>query len=244
MTVTSPGAPRPCPALPGPFPGDVSLALAPLLLLTGVLLRAPFDFFFPAQLGAYEHHPALMTTSYSLVSAGWVLLWPGVLSLGARIGRRCRAAAVWGVTLTVLGLFARAFHAGADHLGLQLVTVHGAAAATRTVGDTYGAFHVFSTLNAAVMGGWIVLAVGAYRSRALGPLRAACLALVSVMPLGVLKGTTPGSVAAAAGLCVALVPLGLAGLRQVPSPGAGTVAVRLLVALAVGGAMFLFGRAG
>ncbi|MEU8351889.1 MULTISPECIES: hypothetical protein [unclassified Streptomyces] len=247
MTVTSPPAAVPDPALPARRVGAASLVLGPLLLLTGVLLRLRFDFFFPAQLSAYGRRPGLMAASYGFVSAGWVLLWPGVVLLAARIGERFRELAVWAGVLTVLGLFARAFHAGADHLGFQLVTVHGAASATRTVGETYGAFHVFSALNAAVMGGWLLLAVGAYRSGVLGPLRALALASASLMPLGVLKGTTPASVAAAAGLCVALVPLGVAALRgpaAAPRAAAVTVAGRLLLVAAAGTAMVLFGRAG
>ncbi|WP_319018511.1 hypothetical protein [Microbispora sitophila] len=224
--------------------GGASLVAGPLLLLTGVLLRLRFDFFFPAQLSAYAHHPDLMTASYSVVAAGWVLLWPGVALLAARIGETFRELAVWGGALTILGLFARAFHAGVDHLGLHLVTVHGVTSATRTVSETYGAFHVFSTLNAAIMGGWVLLAVGAYRSRVLGPVRATALALASAMPLGVLKGTTPWSVAAAAGLCVALVPLGVAAMRTGPAPRTATVVGRLVMVGVVGTAMFLFGQAG
>ncbi|UFQ16568.1 MULTISPECIES: hypothetical protein [Streptomyces] len=231
-------------AVPGRRVGGASLVIGPLLLFTGLLLRLRFDFFFPAQLRAYEHHPGLMSASSGLVAAGWVLLWPGVMFLAARSGERCRELAVWGGVLTVLGLFARAFHAGVDHLGFQLVNAHGVAAATRTVGETYGAFHVFSTLNAAVMGGWLLLAIGAYRARMLGPLRAAALALASAMPLGVLKGTTPLSVVAAAGLCVALVPLGVAAWRDGPVQRAAVVAGRLLLVIAVGTAMFLFGQVG
>ncbi|MEU4116736.1 hypothetical protein AB0F71_19855 [Kitasatospora sp. NPDC028055] len=244
MTNTTTSTAVPDPVFPGRWVGGASLVLGPLLLFTGVLLRVRFDFFFPAQLSAYGHHPALMTASYSLVSAGWVLLWPGVVLLAARIGERFRELALWGGALTVLGLFARTFHAGVDHLAFQLVAVQGAASATRTVSETYGAFHVFSTLNAAVMGGWLLLAIGAYRSRVLGPLRAAALALASAMPLGVLKGTTPLSFAATAGLCIALVPLGVAALHDGPTPRAATVAGRLLLVGAVGTAMFLFGQAG
>ncbi|MFJ5724182.1 hypothetical protein [Streptomyces sp. NPDC093149] len=244
MTVTTPSIAVPSPVLPGRWVGGASLVLGPLLLLTGILLRLRFDFFFPAQLSASRHHPDLMTASYSSVSAGWVLLWPGVVLLAARIGERFRELALWGGVLTVLGLFARAFHAGVDHLAFQLVAVQGTASATRTVSETYGAFHIFSTLNAAIMGGWLLLAIGAYRSRALGPLRATALALASAMPLGVLKGTTPVSVAAAAGLCLALVPLGVAALRNGPTPRAATVAGRLLLLVAAGTAMFLLGQAG
>ncbi|OPG14834.1 hypothetical protein [Microbispora sp. GKU 823] len=244
MSATTPSITGANPVFPGRWVGGASLVAGPLLLLTGILLRLRFDFFFPAQLSAYEHHPDLMTASYSLVAAGWVLLWPGVALLAARIGETLRELAVWGGVLTILGLFARTFHAGVDHLGLHLVTVHGAASATRTVSETYGAFHVFSTLNAAIMGGWVLLAVGAYRSRVLGPVRAAALALASAMPLGVLKGTTPWSVAAAAGLCVALVPLGVAAMRTGPAPRTATVVGRLVMVGVVGTVMFLFGQAG
>jgi hypothetical protein len=238
MTVTSPSV------FPGRWVGGASLIAGPLLVLAGVLLRLRFDFFFPAQLSAYEHSPGLMTASYSLVAAGWVLLWPGVALLAVRIGERHRELAVWGGTLTLLGLFARTFHAGVDHLSFQLVTGGGAASATRTVGESYGAFHIFSTLNAAVMVGWILLAIGAYRSRLLGAVPAAALGLASAMPLGVLKGTTAWSVAAALGLCVALVPLGVAALRSGPVPRAATIAGRLLMVGVVGAAMFLLGQAG
>ncbi|MFJ9030483.1 hypothetical protein ACIRQP_18540 [Streptomyces sp. NPDC102274] len=244
MTVTNPSTAVPNPALPGRWVSGASLVVGPLLVLVGVLLRLRFDFFFPAQLSAYEHHPDLVAASYSFAVAGWVLLWPGVAFLAVRIGESFRELAVWGGVLTVLGLFARTFHAGVDHLAFQLVAVQGPASATRTVSETYGAFHIFSTLNAAIMGGWVLLAIGAYRSRVFGRLRAAALALASAMPLGVLKGTTPWSVAAAAGLCIALVPLGMAALRDGPTPRAVTVAGRLLLVGAVGTAMYFFGQAG
>lgn len=249
MTLTDPSTSAPTASLPDPvFPGrwlgGASLVIGPALVLAGVLLRLRLGFFFPAQLDAYERRPDLMEASYGLVSAGWVLLWPGVVLLAARIGRRFRELALWGGAFTLLGLFARTFHAGVDHLAFRLVTVQGASAAARTVSETYGAFHVFSTLNAAIMGGWLLLAVGAHRARVLGPLRATALALASAMPLGVLKGTTAWSVAAAAGLCAALVPLGVAVLRTGPAPRAATVVGRLLLVGVVGTAMFFFGQAG
>ncbi|MEV5606113.1 hypothetical protein AB0L33_32210 [Streptomyces sp. NPDC052299] len=244
MTVTPAPNPVSRPAFPGRWVGGASLVLGPSLLLAGVLLRLRFDFFFPAQLSAYERHPGLMTAAYSLVSAGWVLLWPGVVLLATRIGSTHRELALWGGVLTVLGLFARTFHAGVDHLAFQLVAAQGVTEATRTVGGAYGSFHVFSTLNAAIMGGWLLVAVGAYRARVLGPFRALALALASAMPLGVLKGTTPLSVTAAVGLCVALVPLGVAVGREGPAPLAATAAGRILLVGAVATGMFFFGRAG
>lgn len=227
---------------PGRWIGGASLVLGPLLLLAGVLLRAPYDFFFPAQLAAHHQHPVLLTAAYSAFAAGTVVLWPGVCVLALRIASHRPAPALWGGTLTLLGLFARTFHAGVDHLALRLGHILGTEEAVRVVGESYGAFHVFSALNAVIMGGWVVLAVGAHRARVLGPLRSLALGLTSLLPLGVLKGTTPLSVVAVAGLCLALVPLGVAMWRRDPLP-AGAVG-RILGVAAVAFAMVLFGRFG
>ncbi|MEV6199032.1 hypothetical protein AB0M64_03550 [Streptomyces sp. NPDC051771] len=229
---------------PGRWVGGVSLVTAPVLLGVGVLLRLPFPFFFPEQLAARAEHPGLIAFSYGAFAAGTVLLWPGLAVLAARIGRRGPGTALWGGVLAVLGLFARTFHAGVDHLAFQLADLQGAEAAARFVGETYGAFHVFSALNVAIMAGWPVLAVGAWRARVLGPFRALALAATAALPLGVLKGTTPLSVVAVTGLCVALVPLGVTVLRDGPAPGRVTALRWALVLVAVPALMTLIGQAG
>ncbi|MFB4305207.1 hypothetical protein [Actinomadura sp. GTD37] len=205
-------------AFPGRWLAGASLLLGPVLLLAGVVLRARFHFFFPDQLAAYDRHPALMTASYSCFAAGTVALWPAVSALTARIGTAHPTLAALGGGLTLLGLFARTFHAGADHLAFRLVDAGGSRSATTTVGDSYQAFHIFQYASFAIMLGWIVLAAGAWRSGLLGPVRSLALALTALLPLGVLKGTTPLSVVGAAGLCIALVPLGLAVLFNGPRP--------------------------
>src|SRR3954451_5475333 len=50
--------------LPGRWLGAASLIVGPLLLLTGILLRIQFHFFFPQQLAAYHDHPPLITAAY------------------------------------------------------------------------------------------------------------------------------------------------------------------------------------
>ncbi|MCX5405802.1 hypothetical protein OHA37_18140 [Streptomyces sp. NBC_00335] len=229
---------------PGRWAGGVSLVAGPLLLGAGVLLRLPFHFFYPEQLAARVEHPVLIAVSYGAFAAGTVLLWPAVAVLASRIGRRRPGLALWGGIFAVLGLFARTFHAGVDHLAFQLAERQGAGAAASFVGETYGAFHVFSALNLAVMGGWLLLAVGSWRAGVLGPVRALALAAASALPLGVLKGTTPLSVAAVAGLCLALVPLGVTVLRDGPAPRRAVV-LRWAAAIAFTVlAMTLIGRAG
>ncbi|WP_248925634.1 hypothetical protein [Paenibacillus hamazuiensis] len=155
---------------PGRWAGGIALILGPVLLLAGTVLKFPFHFFFPAQLAAYEDHPALLTAAYSTFNAGNVLLWPAVLALAGLIGARKPGWALWGGIFAIFGLFARAFHAGVDHLAFQLVRTGSVEMATKTVAESYGAFHIFSMFNLAIMLGWVVLAVGAYRSGTLGPL--------------------------------------------------------------------------
>ncbi|GAA2135682.1 hypothetical protein [Glycomyces algeriensis] len=229
---------------PGRWLGGTALVLGPLLLLTGVLLRAGTPFFFPDQLRAYAEHPMLMTAAYSCFLAGIVLLWPAVLVLAQRIGQHRPKWALWGGAMAVFGLFARAFHAGADHLAFQLAADRGPDEATRAVADAYGAWHLMSAFSVAIMAGWIVLAIGAFRAKTFGWIRAALLASAALLPLGVLKGTTPLSVVAALGLAIALVPLGIAVLREGPVPRPRTLIGRTAGMLALIAAMALAGTLG
>ncbi|MFI6485589.1 hypothetical protein ACIBH1_47325 [Nonomuraea sp. NPDC050663] len=215
----------------------VGLVLGPLLLLAGVLARIGVGDFYPDQLAAYAADPGRMVWSYSLFAAGVVMLAPGVVELGMRIRVTHPGWAAWGVSLVVLGLFGRVFHAGVSHLAFQLVDALGREEALRVVSETYGAFHVFKAVNVCIMAGWVVLAVGAFRAKALHPVAAVGLALAAALPLGVLKGSSdPVSLAALAGLAVALVPLGVRVLREGSAPRWWLVA---LVAALVPAAFFL-----
>ncbi|MBH5134659.1 hypothetical protein I3J14_31840 [Streptomyces sp. HB-N217] len=78
----------------------------------------------------------------------------------------------------------------------------------------------------------------------LGPARAAALGLTAALPLGVLKGTTPLSLVALAGLCAALVPLGLALLCEAPRPSRAAVLRWIPLTLVTLGLMVLLGQAG
>lgn len=164
--------------------------------------------------------------------------------LAARIGIRSPGWGLWGGVLAMAGLFARAFHAGVDHMAFRLAEAEGAAAATRAVSETYGAFQIFSALNFAILAGWLVLALGAWRTRVLGPVRALALALMAGLPLGVLKGTTLLSLMALAGLTAALLPLGIGLLRQGPRPRRTAVLRWVLLALGTLALMVVLGQAG
>ncbi|GAT70888.1 hypothetical protein PS9374_06576 [Planomonospora sphaerica] len=226
---------------PGRQAGGATMVVAPLLLLAGALLRVPYDFFYPAQLAAHESEPALLTASYALIAVGTFLLWPAVALFATRIGPG------WGLAgglLTMSGLFARVFHAGADHMAFRLTDAMGAGLATEVVSETYGAFQPLSFLNVAILAGWPVLAFGAWRAQVLGPVRALALASAAALPLGVLKGTTPLSLVALIGLAIAFVPYGFAVLTAHPRPSRAAVLRWAPITLAAVGLMVVLGQAG
>ncbi|MFI5608702.1 hypothetical protein [Amycolatopsis sp. NPDC051903] len=214
--------------------GGPALIAGPLLVLTGMVLRVPFPFFFPDQLTAAVEHPGLLTAAYTCVLAGTVLLWPAVLTLVARIAVGRPGWAAWGGALVVTGLFERTFHAGFDQAALDLARRRGAGFATAFVGEAYGDLHLFSFLSFTVVFGWLVLAIGAWRAGALGRVQCVALALAAGMPLGVLKGTTVVSLLGAAGLCVALVPFGVKLVFSGPRPAGRTLTLAAATVPALG----------
>lgn len=229
---------------PGRWLGGAALILGPLLLLTGILLRIQFHFFFPQQLAAFQQNPVLMTASYSCFLMGNILLWPGVLTLANRIGQTKPGWATWGSSMVLFGLFARTFHAGIDHLSFQLVQFQNLTLATKAVADSYGAFHIITALSPLILFGWVVLAIGAYLSGTLGLVRAIALSSMSALMIGVLKGSSWTSVMAASGLCIALIPLGFKILTEKPTPSISTFLIRFLLMIGLAAFLFFFGSLG
>lgn len=229
---------------PGRWLGGASMILGPCLLLVGVLLRLPYPFFFKGQLAAFEEHPTRMLAASSVFAAGNALLWPAIAALARLIGATRPGWATWGGGLAMFGLFARTFHAGVDHLAFQLVPIQGREVATRAVADSYGAFHIFRSLSFAILSGWIVLAVGAYRSGVLRLVRSIALGLISALMIGVLKGSDATSVVATAGLCAAVVPLGVGMLRAEPVPETLTVICWSLLVSGLIATFFVLGQLG
>jgi hypothetical protein len=244
LSATRPGLPVITAAFPGPWVGAITLILGPLVLLAGMLLRLPYDFFFPAQLAAAASDPQRIAMAYTGVAAGTLLLWPAMLALVQQIGARRPGIARWAGIFVISGLFARIFHAGADHLAIQLTSVLGAPATTTAVASTYGAFHIVKIISPMIMAGWVILAVGAYRAQVLGSVRSVALALMSGVPLGVLKGTTAFSLLGVAGLCLACVPLGVQMLRARSWPVLPVVLGWAVGIVALGLAFLLLGQAG
>ncbi|MEV4472176.1 hypothetical protein ACFFR3_48965 [Nonomuraea salmonea] len=202
----------------------MSLIGGPLLIMAGTLLRSPFHFFVPQQLIAYSQHPALITAAYTCFAAGFIMLWPGVVTLAQRIAATSPLWGMWGGCLVLVGLFTRIFQFGTDHLAFHLTDSLGLRTMLDGVDAYYTAWgetrwHPFRAISGPAFFGWVVLAVGAYRSGALGLGRSVALGLMAMLALGPLKGTQiPQSFLAVGGLCVAFIPLGFSLLRAGPPP--------------------------
>ena len=229
---------------PGRWVGGISMVLAPILFLIGMLLRIQYHFFFPQQLQAFRDHPALIITSYNFFIVGNILLWPGIITLVRIIGKKRSQLALWGGMFVVLGLFARTFQGGINHLAFQLVNIQGLEPATKTIAGSYGAFNIIATLNGTIMFGWLILALGTYLSGTLGLFRSTALGLMAALMSGVLKGTSLFTVIAATGLCIALVPLGFKVLKDGPMPGFKTVVSWTLIIIVLVTVLYLLGQAG
>lgn len=229
---------------PGRLVGGITMIVGPLLFLLGVSLRLPFQFFFPQQLKGYSEHPTLIFAAYSIFILGNVLMGPATLSLSESIGKKEKGWALWGGLLVIFGLFARTFHAGVDHLAFQIVNIENLESATKIVADSYGSYHIFKTFNLAIMLGWIVLAIGAYRSKVLGLARSIALGLMAALPLGVLKGTTLWSIVATVGLCIAFIPQGIKVLKDGPMPTLKKIFIWTLLTIIIIIFFIFFGNQG
>lgn len=229
---------------PGKYVGGISAIVSPIFLLTGVLLRLKFHYFFPQQLVGFQDSPRLMVTSYNFFLIGNIFLWPAIITLAREIGKKKPLLALWGGSFVIFGLFARTFHGGVDHLAFQLVSIQGLDSATKFISDSYGAFNLIATLNGAILAGWIILALGAYLSGTLGVLQSVALSLMSGLMLGVLKGSSWMSVVAITGLGVALVPLGVRILKTGPGPTAKNVIIWSTVTIVVVAILYFLGLQG
>jgi hypothetical protein len=229
---------------PGKYVGGIAMIIAPVVFLAGILLRIQFNFFFPDQLLAYKQHTQVMFTAYSLFLTGNILLWPAILSMAHLIGQEKPALAIWGSSLVLFGLFARTFHAGIDHMAFQIADTRNVQVATKMVADSYGAFNVVHMLSGTTMFGWIVLAIGAFQSGVLNIYRSVALGLMSILMMGVLKGTSYTSIVAALGLCIAFVPLGIKLLNEGSSLSLKTKLVWVCIITGLVAFLYFSGEAG
>lgn len=218
-------------SFPGHWLGGISLIISPIFLLIGDLLKINFNYYFPHQLAAYTEYPLLMTTSYNFFIISFILMWPALLTLTRLIGAKKPGWAMWGGLLAMTGLFVWLFHEGVNYLAFQLVNVQGLETATKAIADSYTSWYVLYPLVFTDNLGWLVLAIGAYRSGTLGWFRSLALASMAAHYSGVLKGSDLYQVIFTSGLCIALVPLGTSILRNSPKPSRRIIQSFLAVVL-------------
>nr|BFE84308.1 hypothetical protein GCM10020093_069090 [Planobispora longispora] len=184
------------PAFPGRWVSGISLIVGPTLIMVGTLLRSQFYFFVPYQLHAYSQHPTLITAAYACFALGFVLLWPAVMTLAQRISATNPLWGMWGGCLVMIGLFTRTFQFGTDHFAFHLTDVLGLQTMLDGIDGYYDAWretlwHPFKTMSGPAFFGWVVLAIGAYRSGALGLGRSIALGLMSALALGPSRAPSP-----------------------------------------------------
>ncbi|MFD0469997.1 hypothetical protein ACFQ0B_17925 [Nonomuraea thailandensis] len=112
----------------------------------------PFYYFVPQQLTAYTRHPALIMAAYTCFAAGFVLLWPAVMTLAQRICATSPLWGLWGGCLVMVGLFTRTFQFGTDYLAFHLTDSFGLQTMLSGIDDYYQArlessWHPFKAMS-------------------------------------------------------------------------------------------------
>jgi hypothetical protein len=180
------------------------------------LLKTPAYFYYPAQLAAYAAHPVRWQWAYAVWTVGLICLWPAFLAIVSLISRsRPWLGRVTGA-LAFTGLMVNAFYEGVNHLAFELVKVHGVGLATDFVARTYGWFSLPYALTWTDNLAWILLAVGAWRIRLIGPLPALGIAFMATHASGVLKGYNPLGVTADLLLLAAFTAVAIRLVRARP----------------------------
>lgn len=209
------GATRANTTFPGPRATAIALIFAPLLLLAGSALL--IGIYLPnAQhsLSAMVEHRTRAFVAFNLAITGIVVASIAVTGLAAAIARTHPRLGRWGGVLALVGLFGPAYFLGTDHMGMQLATIDQRDAAITVIEAANKTFTMANLTVPAILSGWVVLAIGAWRAGILGRFRATALGLTALAPAGLATGLIPIAVVAWLGMAVALVPLGLSWLNK------------------------------
>jgi hypothetical protein len=232
---TRPAA-RPDTWFPGRLIGGAALVVAPLAWFAGLALRyfglhggqftdaeldvfGAQDFAATSQLTAYVRDPHLVLAGDALFLIGAILLFPAFVTLARLVAPRCPRLAGWGATMLVIGLFARAYFAGADQTAFRLVAEHGLDDTVRAVLNgyadiSYGPWRVPVTASVGEYAGGLLLGIGLWRSGTFGTGRTLVFLWSNTMWMGVLKKATVVDLLSNGLLCAVLIPLGILVLRD------------------------------
>jgi hypothetical protein len=165
---------------------------------------------------------ALQVHGYGLCLVGLVGLCPAVLALARPIAVASPRLALWGTLGVIFGLFGRAVRLGVEQFAFRLVDSQGLERTIEIVEASYvnlsyGTYRFVVASSVGYILGWLLLGVGAYRSKVTGRVGAFLIAVSSLAVGGILKESDVMSTMAAAALCMVLVPLGVNMLRRQPA---------------------------
>lgn len=180
-----------------------------------VALFAAEPFAAREQLAAYAANPTLTIAGYATFFAGAILLIPATAGLAWLVARRSPSLAAFGGALAILGLVARVYFAGVDHVAFQLADSQGLSAAATMVLDTYvdisyGPWRIAVVAAFGQYLGALLLAIGLYRARIFGVVRTLIFLWPATMWTGVLKSAGWWDVIAS---LVLLVVLGILAVQ-------------------------------
>jgi hypothetical protein len=201
------------------FPGRVTTGVcmiaAPILLAALCLLGSGvYKFDGRAFLTAMAAHPAITTTFLNAVPIAVFLLMLAAIGLaGAARAASPRLSDIGGA-LALLGLCGPIFFIATEFCGYQLSSPAHLAAGAYMYDQANMVPRISLNISgAAIVAGFILLAVAANRAGLLGRTRAVCLACTALLPFGFISAILPISAAGFIGCSIALVPLGLSWLR-------------------------------
>lgn len=202
---------------PGPRVAGFAMILGPVLLLAGAILLIPFEAATLAERqDAYRTETTRAMLGLEFFVAGWFLSLINVTALAGLVSRRSprlgRIAGTWallGVTVSLFfGGIATYEIAQSRITDLEVVTMLEAGAEPPLV-ILLGA--------SGIVFGWILLAVGTFRTGILPAPRALAFGLTGLLPLTVLGGYPITMPIPFVGMCIGLVPLGWSLLRKATS---------------------------
>lgn len=194
-------------AFPGRF-GVVCLVVAPLLFVAAVAsllgITSNDD---AVQMRNIAEAEVAAGVGFGLLVIAYILLPFALFTLAGEAYRVQPRLTAWGGSLAIAAVLVLMFFLGIEHVHRQAAPLPDHSPVAQALGND--AFSPAQVLLPFFMLGFPLLGYAAYRARVLPAWRAAGLALVLLMPVGVVGGVPVVAVFGPLGVAVACVPLGL-----------------------------------
>ncbi|MDQ3958521.1 MAG: hypothetical protein M3273_09390 [Actinomycetota bacterium] len=153
---------------------------------------------------------------FGLLVAAYVLLAFGLFTLAGEVYERRRRLAAWGGSLAIAALFGLVFFTGIGHVQQQAAILDDPSVIVEVL-ENDDAFTPVIFLPVLMLG-FPLLAYGAYRADVLPWWGALGLAMILLLPVGVIGGIPVVALIATVGVAAACVPLGLRLWARGPEP--------------------------